>query len=167
MTPLIDENTFTVSRFPTREQLEEGISHLPGGATASERLPRRTLIIALLLLLAAVLATSFAAGIRLGKQQAETAAAAVAAEDVRLRQLAIDHLIADSDCETPSHFAIETFDRRDSVVAITGIERSSDGEFRVGRFWVELKREGNQWQPLIVQRKTARGNAMREAFDWP
>ena len=47
MTPLIDENTFTVSRFPTREQLEEGISHLPGGATASERLPRRTLIIAL------------------------------------------------------------------------------------------------------------------------
>ena len=164
MTLLTDEKTLTFSSIPTREQLEAGIPPRPKQAAASGRPLGKKWIATMIVLGISLLAAGFAAGVMLGRQQAATVEVD---DELRLRQLAIEHLVQESDEPNSSHFAIETFDHRDNVVAITGIERSNDDTFRVGRFWVELRWENDQWEPLIVQRKTAQGNAMRNAFDWP
>ncbi|MCR9202810.1 MAG: hypothetical protein NXI04_29550 [Planctomycetaceae bacterium] len=164
MTLLTDEKTLTFSSIPTQEQLEAAIPPRPTQAAASGQPLRKKWSATMIVLGITLLAAGFAAGMMLGRQQATTVEVD---DEVRLRQLAIEHLVQESDEPDRSHFAIETFDHRDNVVAITGIERSNDDTFRVGRFWVELRRENDQWEPLIVQRRTAQGNAMRNAFDWP
>lgn len=133
-----------------------------------------------------IFASGLAVGTDMGRRQA---AEERQQQETELRQRVIDCLVAETGDDlwgdfadaasdhTPSsgsdtgraasHFAIETFDRRDDVIAVTGIERNHDGEYRVGRFWVELRLLGGQWEPQIVHRKMAQGRPLRQAFDWP